>query len=86
LPFAPIARPQDLFDDPHLLAEGGLVEISLADGQKTMLPALPLSMRHGRLEVRTDVPSAGEHSDIVLRGLGFATDDIAAMRASGVVG
>jgi crotonobetainyl-CoA:carnitine CoA-transferase CaiB-like acyl-CoA transferase len=85
LPFAPIARPQDLFDDPHLLADGGLVEVSLADGHKTMLPALPLSMQQGRFEVRRDVPSAGEHSDVVLEGLGFAADEIAAMRTSGVV-
>jgi len=86
LPFAPIARPQDLFDDPHLLADGGLVEVSLADRHKTMLPALPLRMQQGRFEVRTDVPSAGEHSDAVLQGLGFGADEIAAMRTSGVVG
>jgi len=86
LPFAPIARPQDLFDDPHLLAAGGLVEISLADGQKTMLPALPLGMRHGRFEVRTDVPAAGQHSDAVLQGLGFEPDEIASLRTSNIVG
>ena len=26
LPFAPIARPEDMFDDPHLNANGGLEE------------------------------------------------------------
>jgi crotonobetainyl-CoA:carnitine CoA-transferase CaiB-like acyl-CoA transferase len=85
LPFAPIARPQDLFEDPHLLADGGLVEISLADGQKTMLPALPLGMRNGRFEVRTDVPAAGQQSDAVLQGLGFEPDEIESLRASNIV-
>ncbi len=85
LPFAPIARPQDLFDDPHLLAKGGLVEVTLAEGQKTMLPALPLGMEHGRFEIRTDVPTAGQHSETVLQGLGFAPDEIATLKMSGVV-
>jgi crotonobetainyl-CoA:carnitine CoA-transferase CaiB-like acyl-CoA transferase len=86
LPFAPIARPQDLFDDPHLLANGGLIEISLADGQKTMLPALPLGMRNGRFKVRTDVPAAGQHSDAVLQDMGFKPDEIASLRTSNIVG
>lgn len=30
LPFAPIARPSDLFEDPHLLASGGMMPIALA--------------------------------------------------------
>ena len=34
LPFAPIRRPEDLFDDPHLLATGGLADIELPDGDK----------------------------------------------------
>jgi len=42
LPFAPIRRPEDLFDDPHLLA-GGLEQVVLADGTETLLPALPVS-------------------------------------------
>lgn len=85
LPFAPIARPQDLFDDPHLRDRGGLVEVTLADGQKTMLPALPLGMEHGRFGVRTDVPLAGQHSEAVLQRLGFESDEIAALKTSGVV-
>ena len=86
LPFAPIARPQDLFDDPHLLAEGGLVEITLADGQTARLPALPLSMRQGRFGARIDVPAPGAQSDAVLREMGFDAEKIAALRASSVVG
>jgi len=33
LPFAPINRPEDLFDDPHLAATGGLADVKLPDGQ-----------------------------------------------------
>src|SRR5947199_6666074 len=34
LPFAPIRRPEDLYDDVHLNATGGLAEIRLPDGEK----------------------------------------------------
>lgn len=44
LPFAPIGRPEDMFDDPHLLASGGLQPVTLPDGSMTMLPALPIAL------------------------------------------
>src|SRR5512141_1684644 len=34
LPFAPIRRPEDLFDDPHLQATGGLADVVLPDGER----------------------------------------------------
>ena len=44
IPFAPIARPEDMFDDPHLLASGGLEGVTLPDGRQTMLPTLPIEI------------------------------------------
>ena len=34
LPFAPIRRPEDLYDDPHLAATGGLADVRLPDGAR----------------------------------------------------
>ncbi|MBW7930722.1 MAG: CoA transferase, partial [Gammaproteobacteria bacterium] len=34
LPFAPIARPEQLFDDPHLAASGGLLPMTITDGER----------------------------------------------------
>jgi crotonobetainyl-CoA:carnitine CoA-transferase CaiB-like acyl-CoA transferase len=70
LPFAPINRPQDMFDDAHLNAAGGLLDITLTDGSnkgnRTRLPALPLQFEHQRPAVRKDVPKIGEHTAAVL--------------------
>ena len=41
LPFAPIAKPWDLLDDPHLNASGGLLE-TRARGKTIHVPALPI--------------------------------------------
>lgn len=62
LPFAPIARPAQLFDDPHLNASGGLVPLTLPDGRAIKLPALPLAMDGQRLAQRHDLPAVGQHT------------------------
>src|SRR5690606_22809629 len=84
LPFAPIARPEDLFDDPHLNATGGLADIRVPDGamagQDTRVPLLPLVLAGKRLGVRNSPPQLGEHSDSLLQDLGYGAADIQALR------
>ena len=60
LPFAPIAKPWDLLDDPHLKASGGLLETKI-DGKTIRVPALPLALGGKRLGKRSDPPRIGEH-------------------------
>jgi len=67
LPYAPIRRPDQLFDDPHLRASGGLVEMQTEEGTITEVPLLPLLMDGRRLGVRRPLPRIGEHTDEVLR-------------------
>ena len=75
LPFAPITKPEELFDDPHLAANQGLLPLTVTDGpragQKTRLPALPLEMGGERFGVHRDVPHAGEHTREILREAGY---------------
>jgi crotonobetainyl-CoA:carnitine CoA-transferase CaiB-like acyl-CoA transferase len=85
LPFAPIARPEQLFDDPHLNASGGLVPISLPDGRKAKLPALPIAIDGERPGVRLDAPKVGEHGRAVLAEAGLGPDEIEALIEDGVV-
>ena len=85
LPYAPIARPIEMFDDPHLNASGGLLPVTLPDGSTTRLPALPLSLDGVRLGLRRDLPRAGEHGAEIARELGFDEAAIAQLRASGAL-
>jgi crotonobetainyl-CoA:carnitine CoA-transferase CaiB-like acyl-CoA transferase len=71
LPYAPIAAPVDLFDDPHLLGSGGLVPVTLPDGQVLPLPALPLSLDGERLPLRRDLPAAGQHNGEIMAEVGW---------------
>lgn len=85
LPFAPISRPVELFDDPHLNASGGLLPMTLPDGTQTKLPALPISLDGERLKLRRNPPKTGEHDDEIARELGFSDAEIDKMRTTGVI-
>jgi crotonobetainyl-CoA:carnitine CoA-transferase CaiB-like acyl-CoA transferase len=84
LPFAPITKPEDLFDDPHLKASGGLADITLMNGVKTQVPIMPIEMDGRRFGTRLDLPKIGEHTREMLTGLGYAPQDIERLIASGV--
>jgi crotonobetainyl-CoA:carnitine CoA-transferase CaiB-like acyl-CoA transferase len=84
LPFAPISRPEDLFDDEHLNASGGLAPVTLLNGKKTKVPILPVEMDGRRFSTRIDVPQIGAHTREILGQLGYddrAIDQLIADRA-----
>jgi len=76
LPFAPIAKPEDLFDDPHLNASGGLTPVTLPNGTKTKVPNLPIEMDGARFGTRLDLPKVGEHTRELLAGLGYTGEEV----------
>ena len=86
IPFAAIARPEDLFDDPHLRQSGGLVETTLPDGTKTKLPKIPVMMDGCDFGLRNDPPRLGEGSEELLLSLGLDRDQIETLKKEGIVG
>ena len=86
LPFAPIGKPEEMFDDPHLAASGGLGATTLPDGRATRLPILPIEMDGRRPSQGGDLAKPGEHGEEVLASLGFSQEMIAALRQRNIVG
>lgn len=76
LPFAPIGRPENLFDDPHLAASQGLEEVRMEDGSTALLPTLPLMMGGRRPNTPSRLPEPGADARQILKDLGLSEADI----------
>ena len=85
LPYAPINKPWDLFDDPHLNASGGLMEMRVAEGKSIKVPTLPLELDGERLGKRNDPPTVSENVRELLAGLGYTTDKVESLIERGIV-
>ena len=85
LPYAPISKPWDLLDDPHLKASGGLLETRVPGGRSFHAPTLPIALDGKRLPKRSEPPAIGEGARGVLADLGYGTKEIDALAKERVI-
>lgn len=86
LAVAPITRPEDMFDDPHLCHPGAMVDVTLETGAVAPVPVLPVEMNGRRPGLRRDIPRAGEHGAEIAAEAGCTAAEIAALMNEGVLG
>jgi crotonobetainyl-CoA:carnitine CoA-transferase CaiB-like acyl-CoA transferase len=77
--YAPVAEVDDLFEDPHLTASGGLLDVALPGGIATRLPRLPVAVGGHSLGLRRQAPTIGEHNREILSEIGYSDAEIAAL-------
>ena len=85
VPYAPLRRPDQLLNDPHLLETGQLMPVPMEDGQIGNLPKLPFTSSDYDFSVRRAPPGLGEHTREVLSQAGFDEASINALIAEKVV-
>lgn len=85
IPFAPVARPAELFSDLHLNGAGWLLETRLPQGIKAKLPKIPLHMKGYDFGLRRNPPRIGEGSKGVLASSGFSDEEIQHLVEEGVL-
>ncbi len=85
IPFGPLAKPGDLFDDVHLNAAGGLLDVHLPTGTHAKIPGIPLEMNGHKPGLARQPPHMGEHTREVLMEAGFSTSDIDALITDHVI-
>jgi len=85
VPFSPVAKPADLFDDPQLNHAGRLLEVQLPGGPATRLPRLPVEIGAHDFGLRRQPPGIGEHTAEILAEAGFGDEEIESLAAAGAV-
>lgn len=85
VPASPIYSAADMFRDPQFLARQMLEVAQLPDGKDFHVPGIvpKLSLTPG--ETRWLGPALGEHTESVLRGLGYPRDEIVRFRSDGII-
>ena len=82
LPFAPIMRPDQLFDDPHVNHPGATVEVTLSNGVRAKVPTLPIEYNGARPSLYQDLPKIGEHNEAIAQELGYSDEELEVLRSS----
>ncbi len=85
IPFSPVRRPGDLFDDPQLNANGRMLDTRMPDGKMVKLPSLPFEIDGKAPALRLQPPLMGQDTDDILASLGYTVEQVAALRAQGKV-
>jgi crotonobetainyl-CoA:carnitine CoA-transferase CaiB-like acyl-CoA transferase len=85
IPFAPIAHPEDLFEDPQLNAGGGLVEVPLPQGGRTKLPRIPVRVGSHEFGLRSNAPAVGEGTREILKSIKLSDEEIEQLKKEGIL-
>jgi crotonobetainyl-CoA:carnitine CoA-transferase CaiB-like acyl-CoA transferase len=85
IPFAPLMRPDQLFDDPHLNESGGLVETTFPSGVQTRMPKIPLRIGDYDFNLNTDPPGVGQYGREVLVDIGLSDEEIDELAGSEII-
>ncbi|MGZ3183499.1 MAG: CaiB/BaiF CoA transferase family protein [Telluria sp.] len=85
VPASKIYSVRDMAEDPQFQARGMFEQHAFADGTPVKLPAPSPKLSATPPATRWLGPRLGEHSDKVLGELGYSAEDIAALRANGVL-
>ncbi len=85
VPFAPIATPEDLFDDPQLNEGGSLLKITLPSGFRTKLPRIPVRVGSYDFGLRSDPPEVGEGTIELLKSINISDDEIDELKKKGIL-
>jgi len=86
LPAGPIMSPQDVLEDPHIAAKGLFQPVEYP-GLNIPAPLMrtPVELSETPGEIRTRPPTLGEHTDEIMKELGYSMEQIDELRENRII-
>jgi len=85
VPIANIQTAPELIDDPHVHARNSIQEVLLPSGEKSLQVAFPVKLSDTPASIQGPPPELGEHTDALLKDVGYSEEEITEFREKGVV-
>jgi crotonobetainyl-CoA:carnitine CoA-transferase CaiB-like acyl-CoA transferase len=85
VPVAPVQNPEEIERDPHVVFRKMVQEISLVDGGKIRQVGFPMKLSDMPDRLRTPPPRLGEHTEEILKSIGYRDDEIDTFKKEGTI-
>jgi crotonobetainyl-CoA:carnitine CoA-transferase CaiB-like acyl-CoA transferase len=85
IPFSPVAKPGDLFDDPQLNARDRMLNVNFPNGVQAKMPRLPIEIGDHDFGLLRQAPAVGEHTAEILAELGLSKTEIADLKRRNII-
>lgn len=85
IPHGPINNMQELFEDPQVAAREMVVEMSHPTAESIKLVGSPLKLSRTPVEMRRHPPLYGEHTEQLLKELGYTEQQIEAIKSKEII-
>ena len=85
LMFGPVQRIEDVLTDPQALNNGYVVDFEHRSLGQVKIPGYPVQFSASRAGTRTSAPALGEHTDSIMKKMGYSEQEIITLRKTGVI-
>jgi crotonobetainyl-CoA:carnitine CoA-transferase CaiB-like acyl-CoA transferase len=85
LMFGPVQKIEEVIRDPQALSNGYVVDFEHRSLGNLKIPGYPVQFSASRAGTRSCAPAIGEHTDAIMREIGYSDQEIAEARQTGVV-
>jgi len=85
LMFGPVQQIEDVVRDPQALSNGYMVDFDHRSLGKVKIPGYPVQFSSSQAGTRSSAPALGEHTDSIMKEIGYSDQEIAEARQAGVI-